>query len=141
MAQFLITGAGGLHWVRLTQAAIGAGHRVTAADRFYFGQESLQGLTGNETLRILRSDIRDLAPSDFEGVDAVFDLAALSNDPSSDLDPSLTTAVNYQGRLHVATCESGWRRGHCQDVDGGWYRTIIEADRLLDQVRLNDRLL
>ena len=104
MAHILITGAGGYIGSILTQAAIGVGHRVTAVDRFYFGQESLQDLAGNEALRILRNDIRDLAPGDFEGIDAVFDLAALSNDPSSDLDPLLTKAVNYQGRLHVATC-------------------------------------
>ena len=84
MAHILITGAGGYIGSVLTQAAIGAGHRVTAADRFYFGQESLQGLTGNETLRILRSDICDLAPSDFEGVDAVFDLAVARDIAVSD---------------------------------------------------------
>jgi nucleoside-diphosphate-sugar epimerase len=104
MAQILITGAGGYIGSALTRAAIAAGHRVTAVDRFFFGQETLQDIAENNKLRIWRNDIRDLAPSDFEGLDAAFDLAALSNDPSSDLDPSLTEAVNYRGRVHVATC-------------------------------------
>ena len=43
MAHILIAGAGGYIGSVLTQAAIGAGHRVTAADRFYFGQESFSG--------------------------------------------------------------------------------------------------
>jgi nucleoside-diphosphate-sugar epimerase len=104
MAHILITGAGGYIGSVLTSAAIAKGHQVTAVDRFFFGQEALRDVAGNERFYILRNDIRDLTPRDFEGVDAVFDLAALSNDPSSDLDPSLTEAVNFKGRLHVATC-------------------------------------
>ena len=59
-------------------------------------------MTGNETLRILRGDIRDLAPSDFEGVDAVFDLAALAND--DDLDPSADHSRHLKTTSDVATC-------------------------------------
>jgi nucleoside-diphosphate-sugar epimerase len=103
MAHILITGAGGYIGSVLTRTALTDGHHITVVDRFFFGQEVLQDLAG-EKLRVLRKDIRDLGPSDFEGVDAVFDLAAFSNDPSSDLDSKLTEAVNYQGRLHVATC-------------------------------------
>jgi nucleoside-diphosphate-sugar epimerase len=104
MAHILITGAGGYVGSVLTGTALTGGHYITAVDRFFFGQEALQDVAGNEKLRVLRKDIRDLVRSDFEGVDAVFDLAAFSNDPSSDLDPALTEAVNHQGRVHVATC-------------------------------------
>ena len=104
MAHILITGAGGYIGSVLTDAALAAGHRITAIDRFFFGESALRNLSASERLRILRNDIRDLAPADFEGVDAVFDLAALSNDPSGDLDPALTEAVNHKGRVHVATC-------------------------------------
>jgi nucleoside-diphosphate-sugar epimerase len=37
-----------------------------------------------------------------KGVDAVFYLAALSNDPSGELDPSKTLDINYLGRYRVA---------------------------------------
>ena len=93
-----------LHWARINTGGHWRWSSCHGGRSFLFWSRSFQGLTGNETLRILRGDVRDFAPSDFEGVDAVFDLAALANDPSGDLDPSLTTAVNYQGRLHVATC-------------------------------------
>jgi len=112
VAHILITGAGGYIGSVLTGAALAAGHRITAIDRFFFGESALRNLSASERLRILRNDIRDLAPADFEGVDAVFDLAALSNDPSGDLDPTLTEAVNHKGRVHVATCakEAGVKR-------------------------------
>jgi len=37
-----------------------------------------------------------------KGVDAVADLAALSNDPSGELDPAKTFDINYLGRVRVA---------------------------------------
>jgi hypothetical protein len=52
-------------------------------------------------LTIVKKDIRDIEPSDLEGVYAVCDLAALSNDPSGDLDPELTVAINHAGRVRV----------------------------------------
>jgi nucleoside-diphosphate-sugar epimerase len=72
----------------------------------------LEEVRDHGSLRIIRNDIRDLGPGDFSGVDAVFDLAALSNDPSGDLDPALTESVNLKGRAHVAACakQAGVRR-------------------------------
>lgn len=49
-------------------------------------------------------DIRDLAPEDFRGFDAVVHLAALSNDPLGQLRPGLTNAINHLGAVHVAEC-------------------------------------
>jgi nucleoside-diphosphate-sugar epimerase len=45
-----------------------------------------------------------LSARDFDGISAVCDLAAFSNDPSGDLDPQLTEKVNFLGRVHVAKC-------------------------------------
>jgi nucleoside-diphosphate-sugar epimerase len=48
-------------------------------------------------------DVRDLALHDLDGFDAVIHLAALSNDPLSDLNPDLTYAINHQASVRVAT--------------------------------------
>ena len=45
-------------------------------------------------------DIRTASHADFDGIDAVVHLAALSNDPLGNLDPSITYDIN-----HVATVE------------------------------------
>ena len=47
-------------------------------------------------------DIRDLTLDDLKGFDAVFHLAALSNDPLSDLNVEVTYAINFRGSLHLA---------------------------------------
>ncbi|MEN0063037.1 MAG: SDR family oxidoreductase [Myxococcota bacterium] len=99
MPKVLVTGAGGYIGSVLCQVLLDEGHAVVALDRFFFGDT----LAEHDGLTRLTRDIRDVGPGDFEGVDAVFDLAALSNDPTGDLDPALTRAINHEGRVRVAT--------------------------------------
>jgi nucleoside-diphosphate-sugar epimerase len=47
-------------------------------------------------------DIRDASPDELAGYDAVICLAALSNDPLGDLNPSATYSVNLEGTLQLA---------------------------------------
>src|SRR5216684_2178954 len=102
MKRVLITGAGGYIGAVLTRHLVDNGYAVIAYDRFFFGLETLNQVSGNPLLTIVKKDIRDIEPADLEGVHAVCDLAALSNDPSGDLDPELTLAINHLGRVRVA---------------------------------------
>ncbi|MBA2962917.1 MULTISPECIES: NAD-dependent epimerase/dehydratase family protein [Ramlibacter] len=102
MKTVLVTGAGGYIGCVLVGQLLEDGWEVLAVDRFFFGEERLQDMREHPRLRLLVKDVRDLAPADFVGVDAVCDLAALSNDPSGDLDPELTMAINFTGRARVA---------------------------------------
>lgn len=47
-------------------------------------------------------DVFDLTVEDFQGIDAVIHLAALSNDPLGELDPSLTVRINQEGSIRAA---------------------------------------
>lgn len=98
----LVTGAGGYIGSRLVAELIACGADVIAVDRFFFGVESLSDSKDNTLLSIVRKDVRDLTAADMEGVTAVLDLAALSNDPSGDLNPVLTRSINRDGRINVA---------------------------------------
>nr|WP_255733476.1 SDR family oxidoreductase [Ruegeria sp. Ofav3-42] len=98
---FLVTGAGGYIGCVLTDELLERGASVRALDRFFFGQTLLKDGHRPERLTLMRKDIRDVSAADFDGVDAVLDLAALSNDPSGDLAPELTWDINSLGRKHM----------------------------------------
>jgi nucleoside-diphosphate-sugar epimerase len=77
-----------------------AGHDVVGLDidlyeRCTFGAEP-------EDIPSIKKDIRDVEAADLKGFDAVVHLAALSNDPLSDLNPEMTYDVNHRGTIHLA---------------------------------------
>ncbi|MDQ7857894.1 MAG: NAD(P)-dependent oxidoreductase [Armatimonadota bacterium] len=102
MARVLVTGGAGYIGSVLTGALLEAGHDVTVLDRFFFGREPLGTVADHPRLRLVHDDIRWCAPEVFEGIEVVLDLAALSNDPSGELDPERTMEINHRGRVRVA---------------------------------------
>lgn len=81
---------------------IKAGHEVVGIDaNLYRRCTFAEGGPITEIPEIIK-DLRDLAPGDVEGFDAVIHLAALSNDPLSDLNPDLTYAVNHRASVRLA---------------------------------------
>ena len=97
----LVTGAGGYIGSVLVPMLIERGYNVFALDRFFFGKDKLP--FPNNRLNILEADIRFFEKEILKDVDAVIDLAALSNDPTGELDPVKTWSINYLGRFRVAT--------------------------------------
>jgi nucleoside-diphosphate-sugar epimerase len=95
----LVTGAGGYIGCVLVPRLIEAGWKVTAVDRFFFGGERLPT---HPNLTRLRTDVRTLEPAVFEGLGAVVDLAALSNDPLGDAFTDETWEINHRSRARNA---------------------------------------
>jgi len=77
-----------------------AGHEVVGLDSDLFAGCAF-GDSGSEIPEV-RKDIRDLTSSDLEGFDAVVHLAALSNDPLGNVDPSLTYEINHVASVRLA---------------------------------------
>ena len=96
----LVTGAGGYIGSVLVPMLLDSGYDVVAVDRFLFGREVLPDCS--DRLTVLEEDVRRLNPGQLEGVEAVVDLAALSNDPTGELDPEKTWEVNHQARVRLA---------------------------------------
>jgi nucleoside-diphosphate-sugar epimerase len=102
MKRVVVAGAGGYIGVPLCERLLKAGYTVTALDRYFFGGDKMDKLDGHAHLKILQDDIRFVDPDVFDGADAVIDLAGLSNDASAEIDPSLTTDINFKGAIRLA---------------------------------------
>ncbi len=90
----MVTGGAGYVGCVLIPKLLAKGYKVTVLDTLFFGQE---GLPQDPNLTVIKGDIRnevDIAKS-LTGVEAVIHLACISNDPSFELDPSLSKSVNY----------------------------------------------
>lgn len=119
----LVTGGAGYVGSQLIPALLGDGHAVVVYDNFWFGdylpgEDRFQGNAPNGTMLCkTRGDIRDVShfkhALDVWGrVDAVIHLACISNDPSFELDESLSRTINLEAfePLVVAAKEAGVRR-------------------------------
>ncbi|HEX69456.1 MAG TPA: SDR family oxidoreductase [Candidatus Bathyarchaeota archaeon] len=98
----LVTGGAGYIGSILTRMLLERGYKVKCLDRFFFGMESLKDVMSDPNLEIIKDDVRWFDPNILKDVDAVLDLAALSNDPSGELDPAKTYDINYLGRVRTA---------------------------------------
>ena len=77
-----------------------AGHDVVGLDNGLFADCTF----GKDSARIptIAADIRDVTADQLHGFDAVIHLAALSNDPLSNLNPECTYDINHRATVHVA---------------------------------------
>ncbi len=101
--KILVTGGGGYIGTTLVPYLLKNGHSVTVLDRFFFGRDLVEkSSNSSHDLRLIQDDIRWFDGRILEGIDAVVDMAALSNDPTAELDPWKTFEINYLGRSRVA---------------------------------------
>lgn len=114
-SRILITGGAGYIGSLLTPHLLSLGHDVTVLDLFFYGEDTLGEALNHERCHTIRGDIRDQAlmkETLARGFDAVIHLAAISNDPSSDLDEDITESVNGKATsdwMHAAK-EAGVKR-------------------------------
>lgn len=108
----LITGGAGYCGSRLVPQLLSAGYKVKVYDLLFFGKDFLP--LDNPNLEVIKGDIRDTAlfKKSCEGVDAVLNLACISNDASFELDEKLSTTINLEAfePMVKAAKEAGVKR-------------------------------
>lgn len=97
MKKIVITGGAGYIGSVLAGQAIAQGYEVHVIDRFFFGNQGLDKIGA----RLHHHDSRTFPAEILKDTYAVFDLAAISNDPAGELNPTLTMDVNYRARRRL----------------------------------------
>lgn len=135
----IVTGAGGYVGIPLCLSLANKGYEVTALDRFFFGMDKLSLLSQFNNVAIVKDDIRYCDTAIFKGVEAVIDLAGLSNDASAEIDPDLTRSINYKGseRFIAEAKKNGVRRyvyaSSASVYGAGSKEALKESDALAPQ--------
>ncbi len=97
----LVTGSQGYIGAVLSPLISKAGHDVHGIDTDLYRRCTYGGSMPD--IPWVQKDIREVELSDLRGFDAIIHLAALSNDPLSDLNPELTMEINHRASVRLAT--------------------------------------
>jgi nucleoside-diphosphate-sugar epimerase len=96
----LVTGQLGYIGVEMVPALRAAGHEVVGLDTGLYNECDF--ISPPDDVPNIDVDMRDITPDHLKGIDAVFHLAALSNDPLGDLDKQLTYDINLHASIRLA---------------------------------------
>lgn len=102
----LVTGGAGYLGSVLIPKLLVRGHKVRSLDIGYFGVEHIRAM--RPAVEIVRDDIRavlaDATSTEalLKDIHVVIHLAAISNDPSAELNPRLTEEVNFEATRDLA---------------------------------------
>ena len=95
---FLITGGCGYIGTLLTKHLLSKKNKVTIIDNFWFGNFHKK----NKLLKIIKKDIRNFEDINIKGVDVIIHLANIANDPTVELNPTLSWEVNVLASKLIA---------------------------------------
>jgi nucleoside-diphosphate-sugar epimerase len=121
MSKILVTGGFGYVGSRLVPHLLSLGHDVRVLDLMLYTEAGLDSLKADpqwpeweKRFALVRGDLRraDVVRESLAGRDTVIHLAAISNDPTGDIDEVLTRQVNFDavGTLLALAKEAGVKR-------------------------------
>lgn len=121
MAQVLVTGGMGYVGSRLVPHLLSEGHQVRVLDLMLYSEAGLEALRSDprhagwgDRFSLVRGDIRcpEVVREAVRGQEVIIHLAAISNDPTGEVDEVLTRQVNFDavGMLLAMAKEAGVSR-------------------------------
>lgn len=98
----LVTGHLGYIGTIMVPMLLKSGHEVVGLDSNLY--ETCTFAAGGSIVDVphIRKDVRDAEAADFDGIEAVIHLAALSNDPLGNLNPDITYSINHRASARLA---------------------------------------
>jgi len=96
----LVTGSQGYVGTELLNRMVSLDIPVTGTDVGYFRESKLDDSIERDSIKV---DLRDQVRIDLSNYDCVVHLAALSNDPLGEINPSLTYVINRDCAIELAT--------------------------------------
>jgi nucleoside-diphosphate-sugar epimerase len=103
----LVTGNRGYVGTILTSILVREGFEVVGLDSELYKECTFGKQETSVVKNQIVKDVRDITSSDLKGIDAIIHLAALSNDPLSDLNPEITFQINHLAAVKVAKLGKG----------------------------------
>jgi nucleoside-diphosphate-sugar epimerase len=103
----LVTGGAGYKGLKLTEALLERGHRVTVLDNFMYGYDAALFLFRYPQVSFVKKDIRNIEKADVAGHDVVFHLAGISGYPACEANPHSAQAINVGGTEKLLSCMNG----------------------------------
>src|ERR1700679_723976 len=100
--KILVTGHLGYVGAVMVPILRAAGHEVTGYDCDLYRRCTYEPGGVIMDAPLIAKDTRDATRADLAGYDAVIHLAALSNDPLSNIDPDLTYSINQRASVGLA---------------------------------------
>lgn len=95
----LVTGDRGYIGSVLVPLLLEKSHKVIGFDTEFFKTQISPSKT---SYRKITKDIREISDEDLKGIDAVIHLSALSNDPMGQINPNLTSEINFKSSVKLA---------------------------------------
>src|SRR5262245_44202673 len=111
-----VTGYQGYIGTVLCPMLLERGYGVVGLDTGYFADCAFMKNSGwsraYSSIKHIKRDMREVEARDLEGCEAIFHLAALSNDPIGKLNPKLTDDINHLASIRLAKLakQAGVRR-------------------------------
>ena len=100
--KILVTGGCGYTGVMLVNELLNLGHDVVVVDVQWFGNT----LQNHKHLTVHKMDIRDTGEIPLQDVEIIYHLANVANDPSVDLNPTLSWEINVLSSYTIADLSS-----------------------------------
>jgi len=95
---FLITGGCGYIGTQLTKQLLLKKNKITIVDNCWFGNFHKK----NKNLKIIKKDIRNFEELNIKGIDTIIHLANVANDPTVELNPTLSWEINVLASKLIA---------------------------------------